>query len=129
MWDLWLHGIPAQCISPFRCFRPDDLSAKKEKISLSRESICMKYIIAIAILQRLAPSKQAIQNMAMVETDDLFRAVFPIILVKFYGALDSSNCRRLNELAVGTLYNQLCRDKKIPRLQILRNLMRILSKF
>ena len=72
----------------------------------------MTYIIKFAISHGRAQNKQAIQNMAMFETDDLFRAVFPLMLNDIYGAIDSSNCRRLNELCIGTLYNQLCRLKK-----------------
>jgi hypothetical protein len=72
----------------------------------------MAYIIKFAISHGRGQNKQAIQNMAMFDTDDLFRAVFPLILNNIYGAIDSSNCRRLNELCVGTLYNHLCRMKK-----------------
>ena len=48
----------------------------------------------------------------MSETDQVFQSSIEILLTDPYGTIDAQNARRLSELCVGTLYNQLCHRNK-----------------
>jgi hypothetical protein len=72
----------------------------------------MEELGAVAVANGLARDKKEIHNMAMSETDQVFQSSIEILLTDLYGTIDAQNARRLSELCVGTLYNQLCHRNK-----------------
>ena len=108
LWDLWFFGDRGIGIRPYRLIHRTDISIK-DKMHYSRANSVINFIKKIMEEENInCPGKTLVQ-WTILESDECFQRAWIILKERLY----QRNVAREHEVSYGTIYNKICKSRKV----------------